>query len=130
MTRVTALTGLVAAALTACPLFALDRAPETQPAPAPAAAKIEALVPGTTTGAALLNVRRIFQLYGDLITHAPQYSQFEKAIAAGFPDPAKDIDQVGLVSNIDHFSESAMQLVVTGSINMDRLMKFAQSEHV
>ena len=133
MTRLTAVTALAVIALNLVPAFALERAatqPAPAPAPAPAASKIEAMVPGTTTGAAFLNVRRVFALYGDLIKKAPQYSQIEKAIAAGFPDPAKDIDQVGLVSNIDHFTESALQVVVTGSINMDGLMKFAQTEHV
>ena len=123
MSKLTAITSALVLALNVLPAFALT------PVAAPTT-KIEAQVPGTTTGAAFINVRRIFALYGDLIRQAPQYSQVEKAIAAGFPDPAKDLDQVGVVSNIDNFANSAAGVVVTGSINMDGLMKFAQSQNV
>lgn len=118
---------VLALALTITPALALDRTPATPPQ---TTAKIETLVPGTTTGAAFLNVRRVFALYGDLIRQTPQYSEFEKFIAAGFPNPATDVDQIGLVSNIENFTRSSMGIVVTGSINMERLMAFAQSQNV
>lgn len=130
MSRLTAITSVLALALNVVPMFALTPVAATDAAAAEAAARIETQVPGTTTGAAFLNVRRIFALYGDLIKQTPQYSQVEQAIAAGFPDPAKDLDQIGLVSNIENFANSSAGLVIQGSINMERLMAFAQSQNV
>jgi hypothetical protein len=122
------ITSLLALALTMTPAFALDRTPAT--APVEAATRIETQVPATTTGAVFVNVSRIFKLYGDLIKKTPQYTEFEKYIAAGFPNPETDLDQIGLVSNIENFANSSFGVVVTGSINMERLMAFAQANNV
>ena len=131
MSKLTA--GVLALALNVAPIFALapaTRAEAPIEVPAAAQARIETLVPGTTTGAAFLNVKRIFALYGDLITHAPQYSQVEQAIAAGFPDPANDLDQIGVTSNIENFANSSAGVVITGHVDMDKLMKFAATQHL
>lgn len=139
MSRIVAITSVLSLALNVAPMFAVQAKPaksvkhktaKTAAAPVATAARIETQVPGTTTGAAFINVRRIFSLYGDLIQKVPQYSQVEQAVAAGFPNPAKDLDQVGMVSNIENFAQSSAGVVITGNINMDRLMKFAASQHV
>lgn len=127
MSKLTAIT--LALALHVAPSFALTPVAPVA-APAEATARIETQVPGTTTGAAFINVRRIFALYGDLITQTPQYSQVEAAVAAGFPNPAKDLDQIGVVSNIDNFAESSAGVVIKGNIDMDGLMKFAAAQGI
>jgi hypothetical protein len=143
MIRNVTISSLLAIALGVGPALAIDPtpapapvpapapAPQPGPAPAPAAApRIETLVPATTSGAAFVNVKRIFALYGDLIRRSPQYGAIEQYIAAGFPDPARDLDQIGISSDIENFAESSVGLVITGSINMERLLAFAQSQNL
>jgi hypothetical protein len=77
-----------------------------------------------------LNVKRVFELYGDLIHQTSGYTQFERYIAAGFPDPAKDLDKIGLVTNLENLSKSPVGLVFTGSINKVKLLAFAFSNGI
>lgn len=84
------------------------------------------LVPGTApvNAGVFVNVRRIFDLYGHLIQKLPQFSFIEQLIAAGFPDPRTDIQEIGLVSDLDARSQNVAG-VVTGNIVFERILAVA-----
>lgn len=102
------------------PALALD------PPPLSPTRSIVKLVPGTSpvNAGAFLNVRRIFDLYGHLIQKLPQFGMIEQLIAAGFPDPRTDIDEVGLVSDLDR-DVQGLAGVATGNIEFSRILAVA-----
>lgn len=95
-------------------------------APKPARPGMEQMLPASAGSAVFVNVKRIFKLYGPLIEKAPQYAEVKKLIAQGLPDPAKDIDEVGL--SIDLLKASSSHSgggVVTGRLNTTKLLALA-----
>lgn len=120
------LTAILTLTLAAGPVLSLDR---NAPGRAPASqAQIENQVPANTAGAFFLNVRRLFKLYGDLIEQHPSYSQIGQAIAAGFPDPAKDLDQIGIVVPLKNGDFTPIFAgTITGALDMEKLLAFAKN---
>jgi len=92
-----------------------------------AKASVVDLVPGAApiTAGGFLNVRRLFDLYGDLITGLPQWSQVEQLIAAGFPNLATDVGEVGVVTNLE-IDDPNVGGVITGNVNVMALLTMAQ----
>jgi hypothetical protein len=114
---------LVAVALQCAPAFAaLEPTPEPSPVPR---TKIEQMLPASGAAAGFLNVRRVFALYGDLIQQSHYYGQLEQLLQAGFPDPSKDLDQLGAVADLTKDSHQG-GLVISGTLNMEKLMALAQ----
>jgi hypothetical protein len=115
-----------------CPTFGLDTglstvpSPVASPSPAP---RIENLAPAQPSAVVFVNVRRIFAFYGDLINKVPQYNSFRRR-AEGLPDPAKDIDQVVLTSDLAKLTRSALGAVVTGSLTMEQAVAFGQKKRI
>src|SRR3954469_999050 len=71
--------------------------------PVPAAADprpIDQLTPSSTPTSVFVSVKRAFQLYGTVITSSPRWKDVAALIAQGFPDPATDLDEVGLASDL------------------------------
>ena len=119
---------LLSCALGVSPVLALNPAPA--PAPAPELPKIETQLPGNTSLAAFVNFQRLFALYGDILVKSHWYRDAQKEIAAGFPDPAKDINQLGIVANLEDVETASAGVVSQGSIDMARAMAWAQSHHL
>jgi len=118
---------LLSCAIGLSPVLALDPAPAPAPSEQP---KIETQLPGNTSFAAFVNFQRLFQLYGDILIKSHWYRDAQKEIAAGFPDPAKDITQLGVVANLEDIGTASAGVVSQGSIDMARAMAWAQSHHL
>src|SRR5437867_1158977 len=73
----------------------------------PATSKaINAKIPAAPGSAIFVNVKRIFSLYGDLITSTPQWQKVTAEIQKGMPDPSKDLDEVAIALDLVHASSS------------------------
>ena len=105
--------------------FALT--PPTRPAdPRP----IDQLVPSGTPTTVFASVKRAFQLYGGVITASPKYVRLLPLIAQGFPDPAKDLDEVGACTDLTSHQNINVGLVVTGRIDRARALACAAANGV
>lgn len=102
----------------------------TTPAPT-AKPTMSQMLPAAPGSAIFVNVKRIFALYGDLIQNAPQYAEVKKAIEQGLPDPAKDIDEVGV--SLDILKASSARSgggVVTGRLDKTKLLALAAAHNI
>ena len=105
--------------------FALT--PVTRPAdPRP----IDQLVPAGTPTTAFASVKRAFELYGSVITASPRYQQLLPLIAQGLPDPARDIDEVGVCTDLTDRENMDVGFVFTGRVDRARVLAFAAAHHV
>ncbi len=97
----------------------------------PAAPALEQVLPAAPGSAVFVNVKRIFKLYGELITKAPQYAEVAKYVAEGMPDPAKDIDAVGI--SVDLFKAGTTRSgggVVLGRVDKMKLLALAAAHKI
>lgn len=123
------LTTLLAVNLSLGTAFALNPKPA---APAtPAKPTMAQMLPATPASAIFVNVGRIFKIYGDLIQAQPQYAEVKKLVEQGLPDPAKDIDEVGVSLDLLKASETRSGgAVVTGRVNTTKLLALAAAHNV
>lgn len=101
------------------------------PAPKPAKPAMTEMLPAAPGSAVFVNVKRIFKLYGELITKQPQYEQVAKYVKEGMPDPAKDLDEVGI--SVDLFKAGTTHSgggVVTGRVDKMKLLALAAAHQV
>lgn len=109
----------------------LSPAMAVTPTAAPAKKSIDQKLPGSAPGAAFLNVKRVFSLYGDLIQKQSYYEEVRKAIAQGCPDPAKDIDEVAFGLDLTKVTESnGVGGVVHGRFDLGRAIGFLATKNI
>lgn len=102
--------------------------PSVAKAPKPA---MEQMLPAAPGSAVFVNVHRIFKLYGELITKSPQYADVAKYVKQGMPDPAKDIDEVGI--SVDLFKAGTSHSgggVVLGRLDKMKLLALAAAHKI
>lgn len=109
----------------------LSPAMAVTPTAAPAKKSIDQKIPGSQPGAAFVNVKRIFALYGDLIKKQSYYEKVTEAVADGCPDPSKDIDEVAFGLDLTKVTESnGVGGVITGRFDLGRALGFLAKKGV
>lgn len=92
---------------------------------------VDKKIPAAPGSAVFVNVKRIFSLYGDLITSSPQWESIAKQIEQGCPDPSKDLDEVAVALDLTKASqENNVGGVITGRIDKIKLLAFAAASGV
>lgn len=92
---------------------------------------VDKKIPAAPGSAVFVNVKRIFGLYGDLITKSPQWESIAQQIEQGCPDPSKDLDEVAISLDLTKASQdSAFGGLVTGRIDKIKLLAFAAANGV
>jgi hypothetical protein len=89
---------------------------------------VDKKIPAAPGSAIFVNVKRIFGLYGDLITKSPQWESVAKQIEQGCPDPSKDLDEVAV--SLDLAQANTVGGVITGRIDKIKLLAFAAANGV
>lgn len=109
----------------------LSPAMAVTPNAAPAKKSIDQKLPGSAPGAAFVNVKRIFSIYGELIQKQSYYEEVRKAVSQGCPDPAKDVDELGFSLDLTKVSSSnSFGGLVQGRFDLAKGIAFLASKGI